>query len=229
MSLGSCTMALTNKLWSKKTGYEEIESFFLDKEERRVVLIGEAGYKLKEGTDHYSITDKTGQIYKVFEIGVKSESGIFINLNDPRVRGSKIGSSMGWVAYGMNNLTKEDKEFLNTFNVSPGKKKYGDFGYYFARDGISKIVRYKSSEEKFTNICSETNKNPDCSPIIKLARPWKGPMRNVDTWTTSFAKLLVTPFTAAIDMVILTPINAVIYIQEYRPGGRAQREATGEL
>ncbi len=211
--LSSCTLAVTNKLWGPNLGYDEIESFFIDHENHRIVLVGEAGYATKKGTNHYSITDKSGKVFKVFQISLKSESGVYASFYNSTAKGSKVDKI--WIAFGMKNLSKDDQKFLNDFNESGGKK-IGDFGFYLSKENDGKITRYPSSKEKFQNICSKTNKDPNCSAIIKLARPWQGPISNADTIPKLFGKLAITPLAIAAD-IALTPLNAVIYLMENRP------------
>jgi hypothetical protein len=209
--LNSC--AVTEMLWEPHPGYEELESFFIDNETNRIVLIGEAGYATKQGTYYYSLTDKSGNLFKIFEIGLRSNSDIYSGLSESSISGSNVRSNLAWVSFKTTNLSEEDKNFLDEFNESQSKKNAG-FAYYFGP--YSKITRYPSSKEKFRNICSEINRDPNCSPIIKLGKPWKGRISNAGTVPGVVGKLIITPFAIVTD-IILSPVYATVYIMANKP------------
>jgi hypothetical protein len=211
--LNSCGAAVTERLWERSSSTDRVENFFVDYGKKRVVLIGVGKFDDTNDHYHYSITDKSGNLFKVFEIGLKSESGILASFYGSTTRGSKVDKV--WIAFGMKNLPKEDKKFLDELNESEGEK-IGDFGFYLPKNSIGEIVRYPSSKEKFKNICSETNKDPNCSPIIKLGRAWQGRIRNGETIQSFFGKLVITPFTIAAD-ILLSPLYATIYLMENSP------------
>ena len=62
----SCTMAVTHKLWESPIIGAQVESFFVDKEGSKVVLVGRKNPETNLGM-HYSITDKSDLILKIFE------------------------------------------------------------------------------------------------------------------------------------------------------------------
>ena len=206
--LSSC--AVTGKLWDARAGGDTISSFFLDKDKKRVVLIGDE--RDENGNDHYSLTDKEGKIFKVFELGVKYGKGTSVMLYNVYARGSKVyGKSMEIGFWLRDNLLEQEKNIIyqdDDFKIAnKGKSSYIIF--HPLKIGI--ITRYPSSKEPFKNICSKTNNNPNCSPIIKLDRVWQGVIWNEYTASETLLRIIITPFAIAGD-ILLSPLYGLAYI-----------------
>lgn len=232
--------AVNQRLWDNKTGYEKIESFFIDNNNKRVVLIGEGGYATKLGTRNYSITSLDDEIFKIFEMGIKSGSEISFNIDvfSTWARGEKFyGKST--IFFKRNKLSDEEWKYLNKFNTNL-KKKEGNFSYRFWLNEKTKYtqtntIRYPSSQEKailceddiketgdiindnikITKNQENQTKNPEnnCINVIKFKNPWQGTVSEYDTWPQTFKKLALTPFALAGDLLMM-PIYTIAFIAQ---------------
>jgi len=209
--LNSC--GVTQKLWEPRVGGDTISSFFLDNKQNRVVLIGNE--RDENGNDHYSLTDKNKTIYKLFELGAKSQQ-VDLHLLHPSTTGKKLRGTLS-IAIGKKNLSQDEVKFLINlmkFNATNlGNNKDWVAGVLTVQ---KEMTRYPSSQESFKNICSEVNKDSNCSPITKLHRPWQGIIQNHYTNSETAIKLTITPFAIVAD-VLLSPLYAIVYIMANQP------------
>ena len=89
---------VTKMLWERQASTtDRIESFFIDRDKKRIVLIGVGEFEKIKDHYHYSITDKSGTVLKVFEIGLKSESGIYADLEGSSAIGSNVRNNSSYV------------------------------------------------------------------------------------------------------------------------------------
>ena len=157
LNLSSCVF--TPRLWVARNGGDRIGSFFIDKEKKRVVLIGDQHPITKKG-DYYSLSDPEGKLVRVFELGRRGGETIKINLDNMEATGSEMFGWM-WVGFKMNNLTDEEMEFLNERNMNI-KKAEGFFGQGIMFNQSKRkypyteevMKRYPSTLETLTNLCS---------------------------------------------------------------------------
>ncbi len=213
ISLTANSCAVSQSLWIARAGGDRIDSFFIDHEKNRVVLIGDQHPVTKAG-EHYSLSDPSGKLAKVFELGIKSGKPVF-NLEGMETRGSDVFGWM-WIGFKMNNLSSDEIILLNSFNAHP-KKDENLFGYGLQITNsnpnylIIKTTRYPSSQEPIKNFCSETNNDPSCTKITKFSKPWQGVIWNRYTNSEKALRIAATPFTVAAD-ILLTPLYLVGFI-----------------
>lgn len=193
LSLNGC--AVSGKVWNTKYYNESFKNYFIDEENNRIVLIGEnkMAYDVKENY-HYYVKDNDRNIKKVFEIGARSKD-LSISLGHTQARGSRIITSLG-LGFDKKNLLNNEIIFLHKNQFIDGKigSKIG----HIYRD--SEMVRYPASKEPVRNY-----------KLISLnfkeeVRFWE---ENTPLQTTG--KVLLTPFTLAIDALLL-PITVPYFI-----------------
>lgn len=210
LSLTSCTP----RLWlSKGQTVAQVGSFFIDKENNRIVLLGENIKGFKYENDNYAIQDKTEdkRLIKAFEIAEKSKNPV-MNILNSSAKGEDLYGWL-WIAFKIgDNLTQQEKSFLKLNNKSP-KFNEGFFGYGFQvtnndlKFPITKATRYLSSKEKHFNFCSELNKTNsndlNCVKITKFESPNQITISEKDTASETAIKVIKTPFTVIADIVLI--------------------------
>ena len=211
--------AVTRGMWSdSRAGGDTISSFFVDHERNRVVLIGDE--RDKNGTDHYSIYEPTGKLVKIFELAQKAadkNDKTTINLMKVESYGSSVKGDT-YFAFNTSKLSSEEREFLDKSKVTKNNKKISGFfsinfpltnsNPYFL---ITQTTRYPSSQEQVKNFCKPNTKpseNQDCIEITKFAEPWQGTIWNRFTPSDKAIRVVATPFTLAID-ILLTPLYLI--------------------
>jgi hypothetical protein len=122
LTLNSCiaTMGLWSSGVRSYTGGANIEGFFIDEKGSRVVLVGAKNPETKMGM-HYSISDPSGKLVRVFEMGVKSGTNFWIVLHDVEVQGSKIYASSLSLGFDLkNNISESEEKLLKELAVTCG-------------------------------------------------------------------------------------------------------------
>lgn len=209
--INSC--AITQSLWVSRPVGLTAEGFFIDKSNNKIILVSRID-QTKPNT-HYAIENKNGNLVKIFEIAQKSGTVIHLLMTDLEARGPKVFGSI-FVTFKMKNLSKEDINFLNEFNLHP-KKTEGYFSDHRLINNadpkywLMNTVRYHSSEETFTNFCSNTNKSSNCIVITKFSEPYSGVMWEKYTTSEKIVRGAATPFTIVAD-IILAPLYLIGFI-----------------
>ncbi len=143
--------------------YEKIDSFFIDKDQKRIVLIGVGNFKEIEDHRHYSILDSSGRLIKIFELAEKSGDANFA-MYSPETRGSEVTGGF-WIGFKKQNLSLEDLKFAKEEELTEGKnKEFLGRPCRFDNDDkkrkdsykwpLAQTTRYPSSQEQVKNLCS---------------------------------------------------------------------------
>lgn len=158
--LTSCV--LTRGIWEGGS-YDlmggQIAGFFIDQENNRVVLVSRIDRD--NPSEHYSITEPTGKLLKVFELAQKSQDTNF-EMDGSSTKGSKVMGGF-WIGFRNQNLSKEDVKFLKEEGLVKKNKEF--FGRFLRFDNdekrkdsyrwyLAKTTRYPSSQEPLKNLCS---------------------------------------------------------------------------
>jgi len=228
--------ALTRGMWSdSRVGGGKIEGFFIDRERGRVVLVGAKNPETNLGMN-YSITEPTGKILKIFELGQKAV-GVSASFNGHQIesKGKEIfGNAIG-ILINKKNLSKDQiqelydldlydlknlysKELLNSQFLEKSRKDlmlYSNENYGHIMIGQFQLkplaTRYPSSQEQVKNFCKPStnpNQTQDCVQITKFTQPWQGVIWNRFTPSDKAIRVAATPFTVALD-ILLTPLYII--------------------
>jgi hypothetical protein len=132
---------------------------------------------------------------------------MYILLNNVKARGSKIYGSI-FISFKLQNLSKDDLEFLEFKNINPRKSENAFTTSFLLTNSdsnytITQTIRYYSDSEPFKNICSATNKDKNCSPVIVLKEPWQGVVDNKYTATEKSWRVVATPFAVVADIILI--------------------------
>lgn len=231
-TLSSC--AVTQSMWIARQEGIKVAGFFIDHERKKVVLVSRIDRD--KPSEHYSLSDPSGDLIKSFEIGLKS-SGIISGFNQPgiKAKGSAVYSESFSVTINKKNLSLSQVEQMQELGFQDDNFIYPDeilnsrfqeqttkdrMRYMNANNGFMMsrrfyfkpmATRYPSSKETFKNFCSETNNDPNCSKITKFEKPWQDVIQNLYTIPEKALRIAVTPFTVAAD-ILLTPLYLVGFI-----------------
>lgn len=194
----------TPRVWVSRNSVAQISSFFIDKENNRIVLMGENIKGFHYINDNYAIPDKTGNLTRIFEIGQKSKNPVISIPAGAFARG-KIFSGRLWIAFQKSdNITDEEKEFLEKINMLPEKNNIGNksFGYWISLTAL-KSTRYLSTEEKPLNFCKDQTSQTNCIKITKFSNPNQIHISELNTPSETAIKVAKTPFTVIADIIMI--------------------------
>lgn len=225
--LTSC--GFTKIMWGAREKWDKIDGFFIDEEEKRVVLTGVVEYKGIKDHWHYSLTDPDGALLKTFALAGQNDE-IVVRFSDLVTKGSEVFSESLIVYFNKKKLSEANLKKLyesgfkdNNYVYSERKYQSYDqsekdyFKYMNANNGlmISKAfhfkplaTRYPSLKEPLKNLCSQTNQTSNCTPIIKFIQPWEGSTNNLYTTPEKIGLAAATPFTIAADIITIPLIAA---------------------
>jgi hypothetical protein len=209
--LSSCAIT-QEELWGSKSYNDSFKKFFIDKQNNRVVLIGENS-KAFDGKEnyHYALDDKVydiikmyqydedykyvwpnlncpdalGNVRKVFELGIKT-GDMKISFDYPQATGSQIIVREMGIIFDKTKLSKDDIQFLYKQNFQNAQSGNNVFQYC-----PIKIVRYPASKEIAKNY------NLHNLDFKKDGQIWE---KNTPLQTAG--KILLTPFAIAADILM---------------------------
>ncbi len=221
-SLSNCVYT-KDRLWGKSYSDESFKSFFIDKESKKVVLVGEnkTVYRGKENyyytlddrvedvvreynsKDRYrsvrkfiNCPDQLGDIVRIFEIGAKANY-MQISLGFLEARGSKVFVHEMKVTFDKKKLSKDDIKFLYSKNFKDVNK-----GASLYQSCPVRMVRYPSSKIKVKDFTVVPLSSQDEVSITEKPTPIK-----------IVGKIILTPVAVVAD-IILIPFYALEMVKQ---------------
>ena len=205
--------AVSQKMWNEGSYQERFKSYFID-ENDRVILIGEnkTAYKRKDSY-HYLVNDE-GDGVKFNEAVKLGNNPMKIDLKTGpiRVKGDDVKPFWLWLGFSKSSLSSDQKIFLkNSVNCKESVDKFGCI-----YENIN-VTRYYSSKEM----------SKKSTPLLFLSLE-KVDIGIQNTALQTTAKTIATPFTLAIDILLL-PITIPYFLYHQVKESQTQHFCEGEF
>lgn len=211
LTLSGC--AFSGKVWEPKFYKEDFKSYFIDEGENKVVLVGENKFAFSGKENYYYYIISTSEnIKEIFELGEKTKD-LKISFGYTEAKGFLIESSSFGIGFDKKNLSISEIDFLykNKFVDAKVGTKIG------RRYKNLTILRYPSSNEIVKQY-----------KLIPITKEEGGSIWEKNTPLQTTGKVIITPFTLAIDIILL-PITIPYFIYSQVKESKTDHFCEGEF
>ena len=189
--LTSCAIT-QNELWGSRSYKENFRYFFIDKENKKVVLLGDNDQAFKQKESYYYSINNKDDIIKVFELGAKS-GYISVQSTYQEARGSEVIARKLIVRLNKKNLSNAEVNSLkNSGFMDSMNNNYIWYSYNI------EIIRYRASDDK--------NKNKILFPLN--SDNFNQIVEEKNTPLQIMGKVLLTPFAVVAD-ILMSPFYLI--------------------
>jgi hypothetical protein len=184
---------LLSKMWQLEYYKEGFKNYFIDRKEKRVVLIGENQLAAQGKKNyHYSLKDEKENFVEIFTLGEKTKN-LEMLFGPCQAQGKRISPGSLWIGFDKDFLSNWEMDFLrkNNFKIQNRAERI--------YENII-ITRYPASKETVKNYHLLPLRHLETTEIFQQNS-------KLQIWI----KTLTTPLILAIDIILL-PINFPYFI-----------------